>query len=291
VDLTIFLLVLLSASLLHALWNSLVKRSSNPTLFLGMSKLSESIIFLGPFIYFYDKASFDLANLGRIIVATLLVFLNYLLLAQAYKRIDMSLVYPVSRSSTLFLPGLAYFFFDETINSFELIALVSITLGVFTIQFHSFKLSEWQRFVYSMLKPGMLFGFAAAFVLALYTLWDKAAIQNIQPFLYFYSYTVLTAAIFALMMLKRYPFTQMTKFFGCYKKSIIIVALANTTGYLLLLFALSQSKVTDVGALRQFSLVVGLILGWRFLQERMTLPKIVGTLLIVLGSVAILFSV
>lgn len=288
-DAIVFSLVLLSA-LLHAFWNILVKRSSEPTLYLAVCKVVESLVFLIPFLIYYAYAPYGIEALPWIMVAAVLVFLNYLLLTQAYQRMDMSLVYPVARSSTLFLPALAYIVFGETIDRYGVMAIILITLGVLSMQLPSLKLSECRQFISSLFQPGMLFAFGAAFTVALYTLWDKAAIQHVHPFLYFYSYTLITGAIFSVIILKRYSYVQARELWCNNKGSITVVAIANTAAYLLVLYALSHSKATYVGALRQSSLVFGLILSWHFLHETLNLPKLAGTLVIALGSVVIFFS-
>lgn len=288
-DMIIFAMILLSA-LLHALWNTLVKRSSQPTLFLAVCKVVESLVFLIPFVIYYTYAPYGIEALPWIMVAAVLVFLNYWLLTQAYHRMDMSLVYPVARSSTLFLPALAYMAFGETIDRYGVMAVVLITFGVLAMQLPSLKLSECRRYISSLFQPGMLYALGAAFTVALYTLWDKAAIQHIQPFLYFYSYTLITGAIFSVIILKRYSFTQARTLWCANKTSITVVAIANTAAYLLVLYALSHSKATYVGALRQSSLVFGLMLSCYFLRESLNLPKLMGTLLIALGSVVVFFS-
>ena len=57
-----------------------------------------------------------------------------------------------------------------------------------------------------------------------------------------------------------------------------------------MLIALGMSKASYVGALRQLSLVVGVLLGWKILGERMTLPRIVSVGLLIVGSMLIAFA-
>ena len=48
------------------------------------------------------------------------------------------MVYPVSRSSIIFLPVLAYFFIGETVDTIGIIAIVLIILGTFVMHLDSF---------------------------------------------------------------------------------------------------------------------------------------------------------
>lgn len=101
----------------HGYWNFLFKQAEDKDAFLGLSKLVEPLIYLFPFLYVLGRYGLDLSALYFVGVGALLSITNYLLLANTYKRLDLSLAYPISRSSTLFLPFLAYLFFSERIDA------------------------------------------------------------------------------------------------------------------------------------------------------------------------------
>jgi uncharacterized membrane protein len=58
----------------------------------------------------------------------------------------------------------------------------------------------------------------------------------------------------------------------------------------LVLVALVDGKVTYIGGIRQLSVVVGVMLAYRFLGERMTKPAVVGLIISLLGSCLFYFS-
>lgn len=60
--------------------------------------------------------------------------------------------------------------------------------------------------------------------------------------------------------------------------------------YVLMLFALTMSKIAYVGALRQLSLVFGVALGWFFLKERLTHFRVIGLFLIIGGATLSYFA-
>ena len=103
-----FLLVILS-SLAHGYWNFLFKRAHNKDAFLGLSKIAEPIIYAIPFGFAVGIWGLDPAALWYAGVGTLLAVANYACLANSYKRLDLTIAYPISRASTIFLPFLAYF--------------------------------------------------------------------------------------------------------------------------------------------------------------------------------------
>ena len=123
-----FILVLISI-FTHAYWNYLIKSSENKHIFTALSKLAEITIFAIPAVYFLSITTFKVDFLWLILIASIITFLNYFFLSSAYKYGELSLVYPVSRSSIIFLPIFAYFFIGETVDTIGIIAILLIVLG------------------------------------------------------------------------------------------------------------------------------------------------------------------
>ena len=125
---------------------------------------------------------------------------------------------------------------------------------------------------------------------ASYTIWDKVAVSRIPSFLYFYSYTFVTGLFYVILLRRNSSPSKIKLEWRAHKVSIIAVAVLNTFTYLLVLVALGMSKASYVGALRQVSLVVGVFLGWRYLDEGLRFPKLLSIALLILGSVMIAFA-
>lgn len=285
-----FLLVLVS-TLTHGLWNFLAKRATNKDIFIGLSKISEASLFLIPFLVLLSRNGYGAPNwFVFVFVASCFVFLNYFFLGQAYKRVDLSVAYPISRSSTLYLPILAYLFIDERIDAVGLLSILLITAAVLIIQLESFRKEEIRSLLQKLARPGIIFALLAALMAASYTIWDKVAVSQIHPFLYFYSYTFVTALFYAVMLKVRFSRDTIQHEWQSQKWSIVAVAVLNTFTYMLVLIALNLSKASYIGALRQLSLVVGVGLGWWLLNEKLPRPKIVGVLLLIMGSGLIAFA-
>ncbi|MEM6839240.1 MAG: EamA family transporter [Cyanobacteria bacterium P01_C01_bin.120] len=285
-----YFLVLVSA-VTHGIWNFLAKRADDKDVFIGLSKLSEAILFLIPFIFLLFTIGVEL-NLWLffVIVAAIFVFLNYFFLSQAYKCIDLSVAYPISRSSTLFLPILGYFFLDERIDAIGTLSIVLITVAVLGIQLDGFTRADFAGLWHNLTRPGILFALLAAFTVASYTIWDKVAVSQVHPFLYFYSYTALVSICYTVFMSANFSWVKIHQEWRNHKVSIMAVAVLNTFTYLLVLVALALSKATYVGALRQISLVIAVFLGWRILKEPLPAPKIFSVLLLTIGSGLIVFA-
>nr|WP_287410895.1 EamA family transporter [Pseudodesulfovibrio sp.] len=276
-----FLLVILS-SIAHGYWNFLLKRAQNKDAFLGLSKMAEPVIYAIPFAIAVSVWGLDPASLWYAGVGTLLSVVNYFCLANSYKRLDLSIAYPVSRSSTLFLPFLAYLIFQESIDAIGWCSVFFVTVGVLVVQLKDLRFSSisWNR---QGSNSGLLFALFAAFTVALYTLWGKEAVRHMHPFIYMYCYTLASCAYF-LPSLRRLDRLVVKEEWSRNKWSILTVSVLNTLSFVLMLMALNMGKVTYVGALRQLSLVVGVGLGWLVLRESLSLPRVLGVLLIIVGA-------
>lgn len=278
-----FALVLISI-FTHAYWNYLIKRSQNKHIFTALSKLAEITIFSIPAIYFLMTTAFRVEFLLLIAVAAIITFLNYFFLASAYKYGDLSLVYPVSRSSIIFLPVIAFYFIDERIDLTGLTAILLILIGTFVMHMESLNKRGIQTVLKNVNNKGSLYAILAALTVAGYTLWDKISISKMEPFLYFYLYTFLVAILYNSATFLKFDKKEIKKEWALNRSEILQVGFFNSFTYLLILTALTMSKATYVGGLRQLSIVVGAFLGYQLLGEKLGLPKIVGIAISIVGG-------
>ena len=275
-----FLLVFLSA-IAHGYWNFLFKQARDKDAFLGLSKAAEPVLYALPFAVSVWNRGLTLDAVWYVAVGAFLSVANYVCLAESYKRLDLTIAYPISRSSTIFLPFLALLFFDERIDAVGWTSVVLITLGVMVLQLRSFSLKNVTQGVGSGWGAG--FALLAAFTVALYTLWGKEAVRHVAPFSYMYCYT-LASNLYFYPALKRLAPGVVAMEWRLNKWRILAVAVLNTLSFVLLLFALTLGKVSYVGALRQLSLVFGAGLGWLVLREKFTFPRALGVALIIVGA-------
>ncbi|MDQ3798434.1 MAG: EamA family transporter [Acidobacteriota bacterium] len=288
-ELVAYALVLLSA-FTHAYWNFILKRSGGTHVFIGLSKVVEAVLFLIPFIYFITKDEIAILNYWLFyVIGALLVLLNYVFLGQAYNSGgDLSLVYPISRAGMLlFLLPLAYLIIGKEIDSVGFIAILLIIAGLVCVQLPAFNFKEFAAVVLTLKSSAALLALLAALTAACYTLWDKYSIKYLTPFIYICAYTSLIAVSYALFIFIKYPFEAIKNEWTNLRHSIVQVGFFNTFTYLLVLYSLQTGKASYVIALRQLSIVFGVILGWKLLREDLTFPKKIGTFILLAGCLLI----
>ncbi len=281
-------LVLTSATL-HAGWNLLLKRAGGSQIVVAYSKAAEMLLFLPLFLLGFLNG---LPAPGRVLlfvtVAAAGVLANYMALAAAYRRADLGVVYPVSRGAALvFLPILGALFLGERLGLRALGGLVLIVGGILVLQLSDLSSAAVTKAARELRRPAMGFAVFAAFLTATYTVWDKAAVREMHPFAYMYLYTVFVAAAYLVWAQRRVPAEERRAAWSGHKWPIVGIGVMNMGSYYLTLVALQTDVSSLVIGLRQLSIVVGVLLGWRVLGEQMTRPRMLGVSLIASGCLVV----
>src|SRR5687768_355641 len=278
--------VILSAAL-HAIWNFLLRHAGGSRTVAALSIVVEALLLL-PLAIFVLLSSGGvpiLKVLPAIVVAAALALGNYAALMAAYRRADLSLAYPVARGGVfLFLPLLGFLVFDERLDARGWLALAMIVTGIMLLPLARFDRQALGDLGRHLRGSAMGFALLAAAATAGYTIWDKYAIGLFDTYLYFTGYTVLLGMWFAVA-LARSPRDEVLGQLRAYRWSIVIIGSLIAASYLLVLVALRDGMSTQVLAVRQLSIPIGVLLGWRLLKESLTLARLVGSSLITGGCI------
>lgn len=284
---TVAFILVIASLFSHAYWNYLIKSSRNKHAFTGLSKLAEIVIFAIPALFFLSSSLLKVEYLVLVLVASGITFMNYYFLSNAYTHGDLTLIYPISRSSVIFLPLLAFIFIGELIDSIGSIAISLVIIGTFVMHLKGFDRASFKSILNRLNNRGTLFALLAALAVAGYTLWDKVSISKMQPFLYFYFYTCFIGLFYCVFNLMKYGYAEIKSEWRLNSQKIIKVGFLNSITYIMVLTALEMSKATYIGGLRQLSIVVGAYFGYRFLGEQLSRPMIAGMLISVSGAILI----
>jgi len=272
--------LVLASSVTHAWWNLLAKRAGAGHAFFGVTAWLQVLLFAPAAVWLAWGYDWPARAPLYVLVGAALVGLNYLALTGAYQRLDLGVAYPIGRSSTLFLPLIAFPLLGESIDSTGWLALTLVTAGVLLVQHHPD--TRWR-----LVDPkGVGWAVLAAVTLAGYTVWDKYVIRELAPLLYLYCYNTVIAAGYAPALVRAHGNGELKHVWRAHRWPAVQVAVLNTVTYALVLFALGLEKASYVGALRQTSLVIGMALGVWLLREPLTWLRVLGVALIVAGSAA-----
>jgi drug/metabolite transporter (DMT)-like permease len=203
-------------------------------------------------------------------------------LAVAYGRGDFSLVYPLARGAApLLLAVGAALVLHERPSPGGLAGLAVLAAGLALVGGASF----WRR-----KHPGNPGGsrgagwaLGVALFIALYSLVDGAAVRRFPPV----PYTLLVFALGALLAAPPLLLLRGARALGDeWRRSwrrIPVVGAFSLFSYILVLRAYQIAPVAYVGAVREVSIVLAALAGWRLLGEGFGPTRTVGALLVFTG--------
>lgn len=276
-DLIVFLAVL-AAAVMHASWNVLVKLKLDR--FLSLCLIQTLMGFLGLAML----AVFPWPSAASIpyAVASGLLHLGYFLfLARSYRTGDLSQVYPIARGAAPLLTLAAtWAFMQEEVNLVGGAGVAVLVLGIWVISLVG------QR---GLRLDGLTLFFAigTSVFVAAYTIVDGMGGRiSGQPSGYaglVFVFDAVFLSIAAVAM--RGP--GILREVAPYWKTGIIGALLSVGAYWIAIWAMTVAPIASVAALRETSILVVILLSMRVLKETVTLPRLGGGVLIVIGAVLI----
>ena len=274
-------LLILFAAVLHAGWNVLIKSESNNsanTALLVAGSAIIGVVFL-PFVPLPLRPCWP--YLGASVVIHILYFT---LLMLAYKKGDMSLVYPLMRGLPPVLTAVAAFILlNETLSWRG-------WLGIGMVSGGALLLTADYRFSRGFQLAPIAFALLNAIVIVFYTLVDA---QGARLSGNAFSYTGWMLFLLSLFFFILIPAIEGRKVFYAmardWKKSIIGGA-CTFASYGIALWAMTVAPVALVAALRETSILFGMILSVFILKERITWIRGLSIIFIVAGAVAIKMS-
>jgi len=271
------LALLLAAAVLHASWNLLVRGAEDRLVFtwwaqVMIAPLAIPVLLAGP----------SLRGVWPYALASAVLEAGYFAtLAVAYGRGDFSLVYPLARGAApLLLAAGAALVLHERPSPGGLAGLVVLAAGLAVVG----GAPLWGRkHPGESGSRGAGWALGVALFIALYSLVDGAAVRRFPPA----SYTLLVFALSAVLAGPPLLLWRGARAIGAEGRRswrrIPVVGAFSLFSYILVLRAYKIAPVAYVGAVREVSIVLAALAGWRLLGESFGPTRTVGALLVVTG--------
>jgi len=274
------LLVLLGAAL-HAAWNGIVK--TGPDRYLDIASLLAAAALLTllwlPFLPLPARACWPYLAASALIHQVYFTFV-----ALAYRKGEMSVVYPLMRGMAPALTALASaLVLREHPSVGGYIGVCLVSGGVVLLTF------ERRGGAKIALAPALL-ALANAGVIAFYTLVDGVGVRLSG---HAFSYTswgfLLSASLFAPTALLLRRREAVAHFKGQWRNSFIGAG-CSLASYGLALWAMTKAPIATVAALRETAILFGLVLAVFSLKEKVRGGRVVAVALVAAGAVIIKLS-
>ncbi len=259
----------LGAAGLHAAWNLLLarERDTEAALAVGLLALVATIALPAALTWRVEGAA-----VPYILGSAALELVYVALLAAAYRRWELSLVYPVARGLAPVLALLLVAAVGGARPSpLGAAGVLVVSVGVLLVRGARGDLR------------GLAFGAVIAAVIAGYTVVDRYGIQHAAAGPYLLLVMLGPALAYPLAVGRR-------RVRNAVSPATIVIGAASASAYLLALLALRLASAPAVAAVRETSVVIATVLAAVFLHERVSPARIGGAALVVAGVALLAFS-
>ena len=295
------LIVLLSA-LTHASWNLFGKSVSPSGAFFWHSSFWGALLTLPIVVPYLDVLSLFTLEIWSLVILTGIFQAVYLsALAAAYRHGEMSVVYPMARSSPLIilLIGTLFLGTADTITFVAVCGVLLIVTGCMILPMRYFKDISWSSYA----NLATLFALLAALSTAGYSLIDDHATRQIRGLpalsissaevavLFVILQTWSALAWLSLAVLCQPKERHLMVALICKWRMTMGAGILMLGTYTLVVWAMAYADdVSYVVAFRQVSIPIGVLLGWLFLKESLYALKIIGTGVILIGLILVVLG-
>ena len=235
------------------------------------------------------QEGFSLGIFAFAIISALSDIAYYFCVMYSYREGELSLMYPAARGTGVVLVAIfSMIIFHDQISAWAVAGIMMVVVGIF-----SFALKDGlNRKVLVDSFKSMKYALLLGCTVVVYTLIDRAGVQQYNPVLYLNLTGVLSATILSPFIFKKELGTAkgIKKFIRQEGKYAAIIGYGITVSYLIILFiyaTFAEAKSSYITPIREFSVVIGSILGFIFLKEKITPNKVIGIVTILLGVIMI----
>jgi drug/metabolite transporter (DMT)-like permease len=262
----------LTAALLHAVWNAMMKSGGVPEFSIAAFQLVGGLICLAimPFVPLPDRESWPM-----ILASVIIHNVYYLTLAQAYRAGDLSQVYPLFRGlAPVMVAGAAALVAGERLSPGIWIGVVLVSLGISSLALFG-----------RMSTPSLLWGLATSMLIAMYTVVDglgvRAAGNSLSYIVWLFAFEGVPI-VCLLLVLRR---TAWVSYIKANANGVIAGGIAASTAYALVIFAMSLGAMAVVSSLRETSVIFAAVIGSLFLKEPFGTARIRAAILVAAGII------
>lgn len=278
--------MVIASALLHAVWSVAIKGSRDPLAFnlLQTAMMAALGLALTPWV--------DLSQVPRavwiLLAITGISHAGYMYcLSRAFALADLSLVYPIARSTPAFLPLLAVPLLGERISPLGAAGIATVVAGVWMV--HG---AQGVR-LGALLRAGTGFAYLTLAATVAYGLLDKSAMARLDPaewsgpiprsVFYFFASGVTCFAYLLPLSLRRLSLAELRETTRLEWQRALGAGLISLCSYGLILETLRTASASYVVAARQLSVLFAIGLSVLWLREQPGRARVIGAAATVLG--------
>ncbi len=280
------LLLVVTAAVMHALWNLMVKRASDAgAVFVAAYNAVACTVYVPVAVYIVWTGHMAWSwSVVACIVASALLHLSFsLCMVQGYRVADLSVVYPIARGTGPMLSSIgAFTLLGETPSPLGVLGLLAVIAGILLISTEG-RLSKFRA---PGATAGVTWGVITGAIIAGYSVVDAWSIKQLA---------IPPLVLVGLSNLLRFPMLipnvlrdragVAVKMRGKWGLAVGVGIIAPLT-YILVLWALRLGMPLSIAApVREMSMMAAAILGMVVLRENVGIVRLAGCAVLTVGVV------
>lgn len=280
------LAIVLVSALLHAWWSFSIKASQNPLAFNLVQLFPAVAVGIG-LVFWVDLAEVP-HQVWLLVAATGVAHALYLFwMSLAYESGDLTLVYPIARSTPAFLPLFSIPLLGESISLVGAFGIAMVVAGIWMVQ-----VGQGLRWA-ALLRPAVFYAYLTLAATIAYSMIDKAAMAELastawsspvpRAVFYYFLLVLAHAACFTPLCFTRIDAKAVARAVRLELPRAFVAGAVSFTSYGLILEALRSAQVSYVVAVRQSSVLFVMGLGVLWLRETPGRARLAGAALTVAG--------
>ncbi len=276
--------LILSSAVVHALWNLLAKRAgSGGAVFVWLfTAVGSSLLWpVAVAVWFVQRPDLGWLGFGFMMGTAGLHLVYFLVLQRGYRTGDLSLVYPLARGTgPTFATIMAVVILGERPSAATVCGLVLVVAGVLLLTWR-----QGPRKPDRNTREAVKWGFLCGVCIATYSVWDKYAVSEVHvpPILLELFTNFAVCVMLTPHALGRRD--EIRRVWSGHRLEVCGVAILAPLSYILILTAMSFTPLSSVAPSREISILIGAILGSRFLGESHTTRRIIAAGTMVCGVI------
>lgn len=281
-----FTLILFSA-LMHALWNLLVKRSRDKTVFIWwMFVTSSSLMILSlPLLGAFPLPS--LRVLGLSLVGAACFMLYHLFAGRAYRDGDLSLIYPLAQTAMFWVPIWGVLLLGEKVSALGFAGIALILCGAYSIQLRALAWGEVIRPFRNLRDSSVLAALAAGFIYSIGAVVDKTGVMLYSAFHFTFLLVIFMMLFMTFNIMRRKYRGRIMAEFRNSRTLVILSGPVIMASFLSFRYGLQLAPMSYAVPVRQVSLLIGVLIGVLFLGEKSGRIRFTAAVLILCGAALI----
>jgi drug/metabolite transporter (DMT)-like permease len=257
----------LGAAAFHALWNLLLARAPDVESATVVALVVAEVVFAPVAIILWRAGP---GAWPWLVGSGLFEIAYFALLATAYRKAPLSVVYPVARGGApVLVLGVGVVILGRETSWTQAVAVLLVVAGVLLV-----------RGARRADAGAVGFGLAIATCIAGYTLIDKQGVRYAGPVPYLELSMIGPTIVYAAAVLRVKGAVAVRAALG---PAAVVAGIATFVAYALVLAALQRASAASVAAVRETSVVLAAALASIVLKERVGPVRLAGAVLVVAG--------